>query len=441
MDRELAAYNAIQKARSLAANVTEIERAYIEAMAKRYSNDPKADFKQLALDYKHAMGEVAKRYLDDLDAAVLYAESMMNLNPWQLWSADGKPGEHTEEIVTVLEAVLKRHPNHLGANHYYIHTVEASPKPERALPSAERLKTLAPAAGHLVHMPAHIFTRTGDHAASARANAAAAKADEAYIKATKVQGLYPMMYYSHNLHFLAYDNMMTGRLAEAKQAADQLEAHTSPHAKGMAMMEAFALTPLFVLARFHRWDEILNQPQPDSTLTIRTTLWHFARGLAYAGLGKLAEAEAERQKFKLAAQIVPPETRLGVLNTAGFTFNVAEHLLDGKIALAKGDKKSAIGFLRKAVEAQDALYYDEPPGWYYPVRESLGGVLLLSGDAADAEHVFRTDLEKNPRNGRSLFGLVQSLKAQHRSEAARLVQFEFEAAWKHADTQLRLEDL
>jgi tetratricopeptide (TPR) repeat protein len=441
MEREKAAYDAIQKALSLAAQATDNERAYIEALAKRYSNDPNPDFKKLAVDYKNAMKEVMQRFPDDLDAATIYAESLMNLRPWKLWTSDGKPAEDTEEIVAVLESVLRRDPNHIGANHYYIHAVEASPTPERALASAERLKTLAPAAGHLVHMPAHIFQRTGDYVAAARSNEVAAEADRVYIKNTGVQGIYPMMYYSHNMHFQAHSASMAGRLAEAKQAAEQLEAHVAPHVKSMPMVEAFMPTMLCVLTRFHQWDDILKVPEPDPGLTLQKTMWHYARTLALAGTGKIDKAEAEQKLFMAAVKMIPSDLPFGTNNTAGGVLKVAEFVLDGKLALAKGDKKSAMEFLKKAVEAEDALGYDEPPAWFYPVRESLGGALMLNGEYAEAEKVFRADLEKNPRNGRSLFGLMESLKAQGKTYAAQLVQREFGAAWKNADTQLRVEDL
>src|SRR5712692_9095413 len=231
-EHEKGAYEAVQKAVSLAAKASEPERAYIQALAKRYSNDPRADLKKLAVNYRNAMADVVRRFPDDLDAATLYAESLMDLRPWQLWSSDGKPAEGTEELVAVLESVLRRNPGHTGANHYYIHAVEASPHPEWALPSAVRLKVLAPAAGHLVHMPAHIDIRTGDYEAAARSNAYAAEADRQYFTATGEQGMYPMMYYSHNLHFLAVANSMQGRYRDAKRAADQLNVHLSQFLQG-----------------------------------------------------------------------------------------------------------------------------------------------------------------------------------------------------------------
>ncbi len=439
-ERERAAYEAIQKAIQLSVNAPDQEKAYINALAKRYSNDPEADLNKLALDYKNAMGELAKNYPDDLDAATLYAESMMNLRPWQLWNKDGTPAEGTEEIIFVLESVLKRNPNHIGANHYYIHAVEASSTPGRALPSAERLKTLAPSAGHLVHMPAHIYMRTGDYKSAVQANLEGAEADRNYIKNSGVKCIYPLMYYIHNLYFLSVAHAMQGRYLDAKRTADQLGEHVGPHVKEMPMLEFFMPTSTLIMVRFGRWDDILASPKPDSDMLITTAMWHFARGMAYAAAGKVNEAENERTQFASVAKTVPGDATWD-LNSASSVLNIAGMVLDARIALARGDNKSAIEILRKAAEAEDALNYAEPPGWYIPVRESLGAVLLLNGDYSEAEGVFRADLERNPRSGRSLFGLSESLKAQGKEYSSQLVQEEFETAWKNADGPLKVEDL
>jgi len=445
-EREKLAYESIQKAVGLAAKVSEPERAYIEVMAKRYSNDPKADLKKLNVDYKNACAELVKRYPDDLDAATFYAESIMLLRPWQYWSADGKPAEGTLELVAVLEAVLKRNPDHVGANHYYIHAVEASLHPEWALPSAQRLKVLTPAAGHLVHMPAHIDIRTGNYEAAARANVYAAQADRDYFKTAGTESIYAMMYYSHNLHFLTMANCMQGRFTDSQRAAGQLETHVKQYLNGpmaemmLPMLDSMLPTPTLVLIRFRKWGEILASPEPDKKLLVTGAMWHFARGLAYAANGKIADAENEQKLFAAATKTVPPNAPYG-LNTTASVFKVAEPVLAGKIMLAKGDKKAAIEFLKRAVEAEDALRYDEPADWQLPVRESLGGALLLSGEYGEAEQVFRADLEKNPRSGRSLFGLVESLKAQGKQAAAAFVQNELAAAWKNAEVKLRVQDL
>jgi tetratricopeptide (TPR) repeat protein len=435
--REKAAYEAVQKALSLSAQAPENERAYIEALAKRYSIEPKADLKRLAVDYKNAMGELVRRYPDDLDAATLYAESAMNLRPWQLWSNDGKPAEGTEEIIAVLESVLRRDPNHMGAIHYYIHAVEASPHPERALVYAPKLPQLAPAAGHLVHMPAHIYMRTGDYEAAARSNKEGAEADQAFLKARGAEGMYLAMYYNHNLHFLAIAYGMEGRFKDALTAARQLESNVGPHVKAMPMLEGFMTTSTLMLVRFRRWDDILKLPQPDGAAS---AVWHFARGMALASTSKNQEAEKELQSFIEAENVIPAEASFG-LNSARSILKIAENVLSARIALAKQDNKTAIELLKKAVVMQDALAYDEPPAWFLPVRESLGGALLVNRNYEEAEKVFRAELEKNLRSGRALYGLSESLKAQGKKYAAQLVQREFEAAWKNADTQLRVEDL
>ncbi len=440
LERVKAAYEAIQKAKSLAVNASDGERAYIDALAKRFTLDPKPDFKQLGTDYKNAMAEVHKRYPNDLDAATLYADSLMNLTPWQLWMKDGSPTEFTTEIVSVLESVIKRDPNHIGANHLYIHAVEASKSPARALPSADRLAKLAPASGHLVHMPAHIYLRTGDYEASAKTNEEAAKVDIEYIKQTGARGMYPAMFYSHNLHFLIESYNRSGNYELANRSAKRLETNVREHLKDMPMLEAFLPSVMFVQVRFGRWDEILKTPEPGKEMPVTNALWRYARGVAFAGKGQLAEAQREREIFAQFAKDLPGETPFG-LNTAAGILKIAEHVIDASISAAKGDRKSAIDCWRKAVAAQDELNYDEPPGWYYPVRESLGAALLKNGEAVEAEQVFRKDLEANPRNGRSLFGLAESMKKQSKTQESRAARREFEKAWKNADTKLRMEDL
>jgi tetratricopeptide (TPR) repeat protein len=438
--REKAAYQAVQKAQALAAGASENERAYIAALARRYAIDPKADLKKLDADYKHAMSELVKTYPDDLDAATLYAESAMDLRPWKLWTADGKPAPGTEEIVAVLESVLRRNPNHPGAIHYYIHAIEASPNPERALAYAPRLGELMPAAGHLVHMPAHIYQRTGDYENAAQSNRDAAAADRAYMEKNGAQGIYPLMYYSHNLHFLAIAQTMEGRLFESLNAAKLLDANVGPALKEMPMLEGFMTVTPLIHVRFNRWEEIQKLRQPDPSLFGFTAIFHFARGMAYASTRDVARAEEQQQSFAKAVSKIPADAAFG-LNPATKIMSVAESVLAARIASAKGDNKTTLELLRKAVEIEDALAYDEPPIWFLPVREMLGGALIKSGDPAGAEQVFRADLERNKRNGRSLFGLMESLRAQKKDYAAALVQREFDLAWKNADAKLTLKDL
>jgi tetratricopeptide (TPR) repeat protein len=441
---EKAAYEAVQKAMSLAPGATESERAYIQALAKRYSGDPQMDLRKLDAEYAHAMRELSKRYPDDLDAATLYAESLMDLRPWKLWSLDGHPAEDTDEIVAVLESVLRRDPGHIGANHYYIHSLEASTHPERALESARRLESLAPAAGHLVHMPAHIYMRVGDYVATARSNELAAEIDRVYLRDSGTMGsMYDVLYYAHDLHFLATAYNMAGRFADAKKAGDELAAHIAPMvSRDMSMAEPYMPTPIFVLLRFHRWDEILKLPPPNQSLAMTTAFWHFARGSAAAAKGQLGIAEIERKTLEATRKEMSADTEFSMYSNKAQAFlDLAGNILDARIVTAHGERKRAIEYWKNAVQMQDKLYYGEPPEWFYPVRESLGGALLLNGQADQAEAVFRADLEQYPRNPRSLFGLLQSLQAQKKTSGAEWVRREFEAAWKNADVALELGDL
>jgi tetratricopeptide (TPR) repeat protein len=441
-EREKAAFDALQKGKSLAASAPQNERDYVAALAPRYSDDPKADVKELAGHYAKAMGELAKKYPDDPDAATIYAESMMDMRPWGLWKLDGTPAEGTLEILAVLESVLARFPNHIGANHYYIHAVEASPHPAWGLPSAERLGTLVPNAGHLVHMPAHIYSRVGDFKSAELSNQDAAAVDIAYINATGAQGMYPAMYYSHNLHFLAYAAMQSGKYGMARYAAEQLAENVRQRAQGMpaSMTEGFLTYPMIVELRFRKWQRVMAMPAPGADQPMVATFSHFARGMAAAATGKVADADAEQKAFAAAAAKVPESQTFG-FDPAKTVLQIPAGMLDAQIAEARGDRKAAIASLEKAVAVQDTLAYNEPPAWYYPVRETLGAALLRDGQAATAEKVFRADLVQNPRNGRSLFGLWQSLKAQNKTADAEWARREFEAAWKDADTQLSTGDL
>ncbi|HXZ26917.1 MAG TPA: hypothetical protein VEG08_02840 [Terriglobales bacterium] len=441
VDRFLKAHSAIQKAQELAAGASPSERAYIAAMAKRFPPVPGSDLHQAAEAYHDAMRELVRQFPDDLDAATLFAESGMNLHPWGLWHLDGTPEAGTEEIVATLESVLKRDPNHMGAIHYYIHAVEASPHPERALAPANRLAALAPAAGHLVHMPAHVYIRTGDWAAAIATNQKAAAADRAYIQASGAQGIYPAMYYSHNLHFIAICAAIDGDYADSRQAADLLTAHVGPLVKMMPPLEGFMTVPLAVDLRFHQWDRILAMPAPDSAMKTTTVYWHFARGMALAAQGKLADAEAEHAIVAAAEAATSSDAIFGMPfnNKTKTILQIASNTLAARIAVARHDPAAAVPLLRQAAAAQDSLKYSEPPDWPLSVRESLGAALLLAGDPAAAEAVFREDLNRNPRNPRSLFGLREALKAQHRDYDAQFVDRQFQAAWKGA--ALKLEDL
>ncbi len=435
------AYATLQKASQFAPKAAEIERDYVAALAKRYTADgAQSDRKKLGEDYKNAMRELVKKYPDDLDAAVLYAESMMNLRPWQLWSLDGKPAEGTLEIIAVLEGVLRRNPNHTGANHYYIHAVEASPNPERGLASAARLGWLAPNAGHLVHMPSHIYIRTGDYVEAAKSNADAIIADRKFIEKNGAQNLYAMMYYNHNIHFLSCASAMNGNYAEAIKQAQILESNVRPHLKMMPMLEMFSPYPIVTLVRFRKWDEIMKYPAPSAEMRITGGFLNFARGMALANSGKTDDAKKELAALREKIKAIPAETGFGN-STAHGVLKVAEDLLAGEIALANGENKAAIESLHKAAASEDIVNYNEPPDWDIPVREWLGRALLTDGQFAEAEKVYRAEIAKHPRNGRALFGLAESLRKQGKTDSAAMVQREFEKSWEKADMRLAIEDL
>lgn len=398
-----AAYAALQKAVALEPNASPAERDYIDALATRYSADPNADLAPLQRAYANAMKEVVRRHPHDDDAAVLYAESLMDLNPWKFWTPDGKPADGTVEIVAVLERVLARDPDHIGANHYYIHALEASPHPERALKSARRLEVLAPSAGHLVHMPAHVYIRTGNYLEAARANVAAVKADERRV-ATGESSFYLVAYYGHNLHFLAIADAFAGRSRAAIDAASKLYDFESPRAKEVPDIDnaGFLMAKEMVLVEFARWDEILASPEPAFEAPIADTMWHFARTLALMGKGRAAEAKAERAKFGDATATLSKTMGYGN-NSAADLAAVALPYLDGRLALMAGSTADAITHLRKG---------------------------------AAAEQVFRDELARHPASGRALFGLHAALAGEGRAKEAAAVQRRFRHAWRAADVGL-----
>lgn len=440
--RAKATFDAVRKAIELAPRAGAREQDYIRALAKRYASPQgNSDWKQFHLAYSDAMREIVKKYPDDLDAATLFAESLMMLWPWQLWSLDGKPAPGTEELVAVLESVLRRNPDHPGANHFYIHAVEASPNLERAIPSAMRLMTLVPGAGHLVHMPGHIFLQTGDYELAAETNVNAAAADEAFVRRTKASGVYPLMYWTHNIHFIAYARAQQGRYDEAKQAALQMVQNVGDADLQMQMLEGFHLYPLMMDLRFNRANEILNTPEPRVERKLQRAFWRYARAMALVGQGKLNEAVAEREQFENLRRTMPEETMYLLNNKGSDILVLSAATLDAKLAWAKGDRAQAIAAWRRAVDLEDKLQYDEPPAWFYPVRQSLAAALLLHDKPAEAESVFREISAKRPRDGRLLFGLWQSVKAQGRGHDAELVEQQYRTAWNNATQELRLEDL
>jgi tetratricopeptide (TPR) repeat protein len=438
-ERGQRAYDAAWKAVALSRGGAPIEAALADALTVRYSLDPGALADALNAKYREAMKAVHQRFPDDADVAVMYADAMMNLRPWQLWAADGTPAPDTLELVALLEGVLRRRPHHPGANHYYIHAVEASPTPERALASADRLLTLVPGAGHLVHMPSHIYMHTGEYAKMAALNENAAAVDEAYMARANPEGVYPFMYYGHNIHFAMFAHMLAGRYGPARAQADKLAALASPHVHEMAAMAEWTLTlSTLVDVRFQKWDRVLAAPAPDATLPLVTAIDRFARAAALARANRLADAKQKADEFEAARAKVPADTMFVSWNPAPVVLELASDLLKAELT---ADAAARVPFLQNAVAKQDALRYDEPPPWCASVRESLGTALLQASRARDAEAVFREDLRRNAGSGRTLFGLMKSLEAQARADEAQIVKREFEEAWKDADSSLTLDSL
>lgn len=438
-ERMTRAYEAAHKAVALSRGGSPVEAALAEALATRYTLDPAADPAVLNARYRDAMRQVRERFPDDPEAAVMYADAVMNLRPWQLWKSDGTPEADTPELVRVLEATLRRYPNHPGANHYYVHAVEASPTPERALASAGRLESLVPGAGHLVHMPTHIYIHTGHIDRVAELNAKAQAADERYMAIAKPEGFYPFMYYGHNVHFVVVGNLLIGRYQDALDAARQMADLVKPHLEHMAPMVEWAVTlETLTHVRFHKWDAILGAPRPAENLALARSLDHYGRALALHATGKREQARAEAAGFEAARAKVTDQTMVVSFNAAPPVLGMVSHLLQGQLA---SNVDEAVKHLEMAAAAQDAFNYDEPEPWPWSVRETLGAVLLKAGRAAEAEKVFRQDLAKNPASGRTLFGLKASLEAQGRSAEALRVKREFDTAWKQATSPLSVDTL
>ena len=449
-DCERFAYEAVQTAQRLAGAPTTSpsDRAYVRALAARYTNAPNPDLQQLSVNYMVAMGDLVRAFPNDLDAATLYAESIMDLRPWKLWDNCGKPAHDTDEILRLIASVLSRDSKHIGANHYKVHALEASNDPASARASADLLRTLVPNAGHLIHMPSHIYARVGRYDLAAASNENAVRVDEPYVRACAASidapaclPVYVGHYYSHNLLFLTVSYGMQARSQDALRVAQQTADNARRYIRQQPSLEHFLPAPPMMLVRFQRWDDILNStPPPDPGLRITSAMWHWARGMAYAAKGQIDKAATEQRLFAADAQTVPADMSWGN-NTAGAMFPIPANMLRGKIAAARGDGKAAVQFMRLALDAEAALVYDEPDPWFVPVRESLGGVLLRAGHAREAEQAFRDDLRRNPNNGRSLFGLRESLKAQGKLREARRVNEEFLRAWRHADTRLSVAAL
>ena len=431
----LSAYAAIQKAVALKEHVSQAERDYIDALAVRYNGDPATPREPLDEAYLNAMRDLHLKYPNDDDAAALFAESMMNTMPWDYWLDPDNPKPLTVEVIAALETVMQRSPQHPLAIHLYIHAVEASAMPGRAEGPADRLRNLVPGAGHLVHMPSHIYWRIGRYADASAANVKAAAVDEAYIAACNAQGFYPAAYYPHNIHFLWAASSMEGRSAIAIEAARKVAANVRLEMiEEFPGVEFFNTIPLLALTQFGRWEEVLAEPQPPVNLEYSNAIWHYVRATAYAHQGDIEAARAEYAKFTPLRDTNDVTFLDSIYYPATALLSIADALILGEIALAEDQFDVAIAHFRAAVDTQDALPYTEPPFWYYPTRHTLGRALMAAGDAPGAEQVYREDLERVPRNGWSMYGLIQALEAQGKD--SKQMQERFDKIWAQADISL-----
>ena len=434
------AYAAIQEAAALGNNASAKERDFIAALATRYNGDPTTEREPLDLAYMDAMRDLNAKYPDDDDAAAMFAESIMNTMPWDYWLDADTPRPLAAEAIAILEGVLERAPEHPLALHLYIHAVEASNKPERAEPAADRLADLVPGAGHLVHMPAHIYWRVGRYDDASEANIKAAAVDEEYIAACNAQGFYPAMYYPHNIHFLWAASSMQGRSELAIESARRVSSNVSIEMIELfPQVEFFHTIPLLSLTQFGKWDEILATDAPREDFEYSNGIWHYARATAFARTGDLESARKEQielSKLKGATDVTFLDT---LYYPATMLLEIADSLVMGEIALSEGKTDDAIAHFNRAVAVQDELPYTEPPFWYYPTRHALGRALLAADQYREAETVYRRDLELYPHNGWSMFGLIQSLEAQGKD--ASEIKHHFDIAWQKADVELTASQL
>lgn len=432
------AYEAIQKAKSLIRHVSEKEKGLIEALAERYSEDETlSDRVELDYAYADAMRALLKKYPDDPHIRTFLAEALMVIHAWDFWEGDGKPKEWTPEILDVLEIGLDHNPRHTGLIHYYIHAVEASRRPGRALGSADILADLVPGAGHLVHMPSHIYIRTGKYQEGVEVNEKAILVDNEYITQCRQQGIYPVAYVPHNRHFLWAMATMQGNSKKAIMAAEHMANHIDQElmrAEGFGTLQHYWVTPIYAYVRFGKWDKILNLPKPDSDLKYPLAIWHYARGTAFASLGNTKEARKELESLQeISRDEGLKKITVWEINDAFNVLRIAKLSLEGEIEGKDRNFAKSIEILRKAAALEDRLNYNEPSDWHYPVRQSLGAVLLESGDFAAAEKSYLEDLKTFPENGWSLYGLHQALINQEKSVEAELVKRRFEKAWQWSD--------
>jgi tetratricopeptide (TPR) repeat protein len=431
------AYEAITRAAAKVGRATERERALVQALATRYSADPAADRKPLDTAYSNAMRKVAERFPTDPDVQTFYADAVMNVSPWDYWDKNGTAKSGPALAIKALEDVLARHPDHAGALHYHIHALEASKEPERAESSADRLAPLMPAAGHMVHMPAHIYIRVGRYKDAAEANERAIVADEDYLAQCSAQGLYPVSYYPHNLHFLWAAATLEGRQAVAIDAARRTAAKVPHHHAGALSWTAdFPVTPMLAYARFGRWRDALTEPRPPDNQPYAIGIWHYVRALAFVGRRDPERAAAELAQLKAVMGQEAFKTTLKDLPLLP-NLEIASRMAEGEIAARRGRVDEAVRVLKEAVALEDEMPYSEPPLWHHPPRQVLGAVLLEAGQTREAETIYREDLQRFRENGWSLFGLMRSLEDQGRRADAAAAEQRFRKAWSRSDVVLR----
>lgn len=434
------AYESVQKAISLLNNETQKEKDWVMALSKRYSKEKTEDRSTLDKAYADAMRELHNKYPDDADISAMFAEALMDCHPWDYWLKDGTPEPWTPEILSALEGVLKNNPDHPGANHLYIHSVEASKHPDIGLKSADKLRSLVPGSGHLVHMPSHIYIRTGKYHEGTLANERAVKSDEQYISQCRQQGFYPVSYYPHNYHFLWACATLEGNGSTAIDAAlrtAQIPPDSLMDCCGLQTLQHFNLIPLYAYVTFGRWNDILNYPEPKDTRPYQKGIWHYARGMAFTGKDNLSEAKKELASLdKLKDLKTVDDFNIWEINSAGSLLKIASEVLAGEIAAKQKKYNVSIEHLKNAVRLEDALRYDEPPTWFYPTRNSLGAVLIDAGKYSEAQKVYEEDLKEYPENGWALFGLHIALMKQNLNADAAAVEKRFKEAWKNSDIKL-----
>jgi len=425
--------------------VSDWEQALIQASSYRYNYEKTDDQPTLDQDYANELEKVYQRFPDSDDIVVWYAEALMNLHPWDLYTKRGIAKPWTPQITDLLETVLERNPQHPGANHLYIHAVEASDSPERGLASADRMGEIVPGVGHLVHMPSHIYIRTGHYHQGSEVNEKAIVVDSLYLEECQIQGMYPLALYPHNIHFLAATAALEGRGELAINAAFRTTLHTDTvmmREPGWETLQHYMMIPNYLLVKFAQWDHILTLREPDSTLLYPRGVWHYARGMAYAGKNQLKKAQQELISLQEIA--VNPELQnitIWELNSVDQLIAIATRVLEAEILRKQGQRESAETLLREAVAIEDQLNYNEPPDWFFSVRHPLGVVLLEMEKYAEAEAVYRDDLFFLPENGWALNGLYQSLQAQNKSPEADEVKKRFEQAWQYADIELSASEV